>query len=98
MRMYRATRYLINKVDAKLGDIDKEIKFDKIIIYSCLGVIAMEVFFLALSSIGRIFMILSILGSVFTALCLFIIPVMVQELKEDQEKAKKEKGQGIISE
>ena len=97
MSLYRATRFLIDKVDNKLGNVDKEIKFDKTMIYSCLGVIAFEIILLALSGISRFFLILSIIGAFLATLSLFTIPVMVKELKDDQEKAKRIKQQETTS-
>ena len=97
MNMHRSTGFLIDKVDNRLGDVDKEIKFDKIMISSCLGVIAFEIILLALSSLGRFVLVLSIIGAFLAALSLFIIPVMVQELKDDQEKAKRMKQQETTS-
>ena len=91
MSMYRATRFLIDKVDNKLGDVDKEIKFDKTVISVCIGVIALEIILLALSMPVPFFQVPAIVGAFLCAIALFIIPVMVKELKDDREKAKKMK-------
>lgn len=84
---YRSSRFLIDKIDAKLGDVNKEIKFDKIVIFVALGIIAVEVIALLLSGFS-FFRILAIIGAFFAAASLFIIPVMIQELRDDKEKAK----------
>lgn len=89
MGRYRASRFLIDKIDAKLGDVDKEIKFDKNMIYGSLAVIALEIILLALTSVSEFFNVPAIVGAFLTALCIFIIPIMVQELKDDQKKAEK---------
>ena len=88
---YRSSRFLIDRIDAKLGDVNKEIEFDRTMIYVCLGVIALEIVLLALSGAVSLFKYPSIVGAFLAALCLFILPVMVKELKEDQEKALKMK-------
>lgn len=51
MRMHRATRFLTDKVDNRLGYVDKEIKFDKTMISGCLGIVALEIILLALSTL-----------------------------------------------
>ena len=91
MSMHRATRFLIDKVDNKLGDVDKEINFDKTMISVCLGVIALEIILLALSTPVPFFQVPAIVGAFLSAMALFIIPVMVKELKDDREKAKRMK-------
>ncbi|MBR5175094.1 MAG: hypothetical protein IKW89_04080 [Bacteroidales bacterium] len=91
MGRYRASRFLIDKIDAKLGDVDKEIDFDKNMIYGSLAVIALEIILLALTTVSEFFTIPAIVGAFLAALCIFIIPVMVQELKDDQKKAEKMK-------
>ena len=91
MSMYRATRFLIDKVDNKLGDVDKEIKFDKTMISVCLGIVALEIILLALCTPVPFFQIPAIVGAFLSAIALFIIPVMVKELKDDREKAKRMK-------
>ena len=89
--MYRASRFLIDRVDRRLGDVNKEIKFDKNMISICLGIIGLEIILLALSSLASFFVIPAIVGAFLAAIALFIIPVMVQELKDDQKRAEKEK-------
>lgn len=91
MSMYRASRFLIDRVDKRLGDVNKEIKFDKNMIFICLGIIGLEIILLALSSLTSFFVIPAIVGAFLAAIALFIIPVMVQELRDDQKRAEKEK-------
>lgn len=38
MNNFRAARFLINKIDARLGSVEKELKFDKIAIAVGVGV------------------------------------------------------------
>lgn len=37
MNNFKETRLIINKIDARLGNVEKELKFDKIAIFSGLG-------------------------------------------------------------
>lgn len=89
MSMYRATRFLIDKVDNRLGDVNKEIQFDKTMISVCLGIIALEIILLALCTLVPAFQVPAIIGAFLCALAIFIIPIMVKELKDDREKAKR---------
>jgi len=98
MSMYRASRFLIDKVDNKLGNVDKEIKFDKTMISVCLGIVALEIILLALSTPFPFFQVPAIIGAFLCALSLFIIPVMVKELKDDREKAKRMKEEKLSTE
>ena len=91
MSMYRATRFLIDKVDNRLGDVDKEIKFDKTMISVCLGIVALEIILLALCTAVPFFQIPAIVGAFLCAIAIFIIPVMVKELKDDRGKAERMK-------
>ena len=87
--MFRSSRFLIDKIDAKLGDVDKEIEFDKNMIYGSLGVIALEIILLALTSESSFFNVPAIIGAFLAALAIFIIPVMAKELEDDKKKAEK---------
>ncbi len=89
--MFRSSRFLIDKIDAKLGDVDKEIEFDKNMIYGSLGVIALEIILLALTSVSSFFNVPAIIGAFLAALAIFIIPVMAKELEDDKKKAEKMK-------
>lgn len=82
MSMHRATRFLIDKVDNRLGDVDKEIKFDKTMISGCLGIVALDIILLALSTQVSFFQIPAIIFAFLCAIAIFIIPVMVKELKD----------------
>lgn len=85
MRMHRATRFLTDKVDNRLGYVDKEIKFDKTMISGCLGIVALEIILLALSTLVSFFQIPAIIFAFLCAIAIFIIPVMVKELKDDPQ-------------
>ena len=85
MSMHRTTRFLIDKVDNRLGDVDKEIKFDKTMISGCLGIVALEIILLALSTLVSFFQIPAIIFAFLCAIAIFIIPVMVKELKDDPQ-------------
>ena len=80
---------MIDKVDNKLGDVNKEISFDKFMIGLSIGIIAVEIVFLALCSAVPALQVPAIVGAVLCALALFILPVMVKELKDDKQKAKR---------
>jgi uncharacterized membrane protein len=88
---FRSSRFLIDIIDAKLGDVDKEIEFDKNMIYVSLGVIALEIILLALTLVSSFFTIPAVVGAFLAALAIFIVPVMVKELEDDKKKAEKMK-------
>ena len=90
---YRGSRFIIDKIDAKLGNVDKEIEFDKKMIYGCLGVIALEIILLALTSVSPFFTVPAIVGAFLAALAIFIIPIMTKELEDDRKKAEKMKAE-----
>ena len=85
MRMHRATRFLTDKVDNRLGYVDKEIKFDKTMISGYLGIVALEIILLSLSTLVSFFQIPAIIFAFLCAIAIFIIPVMVKELKDDPQ-------------
>ena len=85
MSMHRASRFLIDKVDNRLGDVDKEIKFDKTMISGCLGIVELEIILLALSTLVSFLQISAIIFAFLCAIAIFIIPVMVKELKDDPQ-------------
>lgn len=89
MKLYRATRFIIDKVDAKLGNVEKEIKFDKIIIGICLCIIALEIILLAFSSESGRLTVPTIVGAILAAFSICALPIMIKELKNDKEKAKR---------
>ena len=89
MKLYRATRFIIDKVDAKLGDVEKEIKFDKIVIGICLCIIALEIILLAFSSESGRLTVPTIVGAILAAFSICALPIMIKELKNDKEKAKR---------
>lgn len=88
MKLYRATRFIIDKVDARLGNVEKEIKFDKTVIGVCLSIIAVEILLLALSSTLDCLVVPTIVGAVLAALSICALPVMIKELIDDTQKAK----------
>lgn len=89
MKFYRATRFIIDKVDAKLGNVEKEIKFDKIIIGICLCIIALEIILLAFSAESGRLTVPTIVGAILAAFSICALPIMIKELKNDKEKAKR---------
>jgi hypothetical protein len=89
MKFYRATRFIIDKVDAKLGNVEKEIKFDKIVIGICLCIIALEIILLAFSSESGRLTVPTIVGAILAAFSICALPIMIKELKNDKEKAKR---------
>ena len=89
MKIYRATRFIIDKVDAKLGNVEKEIKFDKIVIGICLCIIALEIILLAFSSESGRLTVPTIVGAILAAFSICALPIMIKELKNDKEKAKR---------
>lgn len=86
MGIHRATRFLIDKVDSRLGDVDKEIKFDKCAIATCVAVIVLEIAFALLASTSQVFVALSFVLGFFAITALYILVIMIRELKADQKK------------
>ena len=77
----RLSRYLIDKVDARLGDVEKEKRFDIIMIV--VGVLLMlSGIFLASSHVSII------LGVILSILGFAIAYVMIQEYHDDCKKAR----------
>lgn len=86
MGIHRATRFLIDKVDTRLGDVNKEIKFDKSAIAVCVAVIVLEIVFAFLASTSEVFVVLSLIFGFFAITALYILVIMIKELKADQKK------------
>ena len=86
MIMFKATRFLLQKIDARLGDVRKEIKFDKITIGVCTALIVLEIILLALSNAFPYLVVPAIVGAFIAAICVFILPAMIKELSDDQKK------------
>ena len=84
--MFKATRFLIDKIDDRLGDVHKEIKFDKITIGVCAALIVLEMILLALCNHFPILVLPAIVGAFITAICSFILLIMVKELSDDLKK------------
>ncbi len=95
MRSYKATRYLIDKVDDKLGSVEKEIRFDKAMIRGSLAVIALEIILIVLASFFSVFGIPAIVGAFLAAIGLYVFFVMEKELSDDLAKAKKNASDGV---
>lgn len=89
MKSYKATRFLIDKVDEKLGSVEKEIRFDKAMIAGSLSFIALEVGFIVLALFFPAFQIPAIIGAFLAAIAVYIFLVMEKELKDDRAKAEK---------
>ena len=94
MRSYKATRFLIDKVDEKLGSVEKEIRFDKAMIAGSLSVIALEAVFIVLALFFSVFQIPAIIGAFLAAIGVYVFLVMEKELKDDRAKAEKKDAEG----
>ena len=94
MRSYKATRFLIDKVDEKLGCVEKEIRFDKAMIAGSLSVIALEAVFIVLALFFSVFQIPAIIGAFLAAIGVYVFLVMEKELKDDRAKAEKKDAEG----
>ncbi len=84
MKSYRASRFLINRIDERLGDMEKEKKFDILMIFAGL----------ALISTGVLLLCFCLTKSAWTILCFFMIIaglsisyVMIKEYIDDCKKA-----------
>ena len=78
---------MIDKVDKKLGSVEKEIRFDKVMILGSIAVIAVEVIVIILSMFLSALRIPALIGVFFAFICLYIFFIMENELKNDQAKA-----------
>ena len=95
MRSYKATRFLIDKVDNKLGSVEKEIRFDKAMIRGSLAVITLEIILIVLASFFSVFGIPAIVGAFLAAIGLYVFFVMEKELRDDLAKAEKNSTDGV---
>lgn len=87
MGSYRTRRFLIDRIDERLGSVEKEIKFDKIAISvgATLTVAGILLFCLCgIESPG-----LYVLGIIFGMAGITIMYVLTKELISDKKKAKK---------
>ena len=91
MNTYRATRFLIDRIDRRLGSVEKEIKFDKAVILWCLVVILLELMIIMLCAVAPFLVGPAMVGVIFAAFAIFLIPVMTRELKADREKAERKR-------
>lgn len=89
--MFRSSRFLIDKIDAKLGDVDKEIKFDKSAISACIILFFVGLGLVALGSSRNLSVGLIIIGVLLSLFCFFAYAIMKQELEDDKKKAEKMK-------
>ncbi len=83
-------RYWIDKIDAKLGDVDKEIKMDKTVIAISIGFIVFSAIIILLASIFpyRFLVAIAVVSGFIAFLFLYILIIMVRELHDDIEKKK----------
>lgn len=83
-------RYWIDKIDAKLGDVDKEIKMDKTVIAISIGFIVFSAIIILLASFFqyRFLVAIAIVCGFMAVLFLYILMIMVRELHDDIEKKK----------
>lgn len=84
----RATRFLIDRVDARLGDVNKEIKMDKTVIAVsiCFLVVELILILLACNSDSRALSAVAIAGGLLSFMFIYILGFMIKELKEDIKK------------
>ena len=92
MGRYKGSRFLIDKIDERLGSVDKEIEFDKfmiklslVLIIVCIGLIVLSVFQIFTGKAAIVGLILGVLLSFFFFL---FRNMMISELKADLEKAR----------
>ena len=85
--MSRLSRYLIDKVDERLGDVEKEKKFDIIMII--VGVILLLSGLALTSLLGNDSKYAAIGGVVLSMIGLAFIYVMTKEYIDDSKKAKR---------
>lgn len=80
----RFTRFIIDKIDTKLGSVEKELKFDKIAIVVGLVLLVIFCVVLALCADSHpVLFVISILMIIFSAALTF---VMVKEYQADLKK------------
>lgn len=91
MGRYRGSRFLIDKIDAKLGDVDKEIKFDKSVISASVFLFIVGLGLVALGSSGNHSVGFAIIGVLLSLFCFFVYALMKKELEDDKKKAEKMK-------
>ena len=82
----RATRFLIDRIDSKLGSVEKELKFDKIAIGVGLAIMVISAFVLGLAVDRPALAVLCLMLIIFG---FFLAYVMVKEYIDDLKKAKK---------
>ena len=80
----RATRFLIDRIDSKLGSVEKELKFDKIAIGVGLGIMVFFAFVLGL--VVNSSPALAILCLILIMFGFFLAYVMVKEYIDDRKK------------
>ncbi len=84
----RATRFLIDRIDSKLGSVEKELKFDKIAIGAGIAIMVIFAFVLGLVINRPALAILCLMLIIFG---LFLAYVMVKEYIDDLKKVKKDR-------
>lgn len=87
MGSYRTRRFLIDRIDERLGSVEKEIKFDRIAIG--VGVILTIVGILIFCLCGIERPRLYFIGVIFVMAGIAIMYVLTKELISDKRKAKK---------
>ena len=86
MNNSREARFIINKIDAKLGSIEKELKFDKIAIAVGIGVAILCVFLMFILSDSH--PVLSLFLGLFVIFGLCIAYTMAKECFDDLKRFK----------
>ena len=85
---YRGKRFLIDKIDSKLGSLDKELKFDKMLIYIGIGIIIFFAFIILL--IINKYPVLALFCALIIMFGIFLSYTMIKEYLSDLRKAKKQ--------
>ena len=83
---YRSGRFLIDKIDSKLGSVEKELKFDKVVIG--VSVVLMVAFAVILAQCSNAHPVLSIIRILMIIFSAALIVLMVKEYLEDLKKLK----------
>lgn len=86
---YRSRRFLIDKIDNKLGSIEKELKFDKIMIIISIALIIVFSITTIISSENH--PVLSLICGILDLFSLSLVYTMIKEFIEDMKRSKSQK-------
>jgi len=88
----RNTRFLIDKIDNKLGSVEKELKFDKIIILVGLGCMILSAFVMGITINSH--PALAVASTLVFMFGMFLAYAMVKEYYNDLKKYNSQKAKG----